>query len=166
MNETAVIYKDLGREPRVRPRGANSKTHVVTQIPPQFVMTLAPELEALLAPAVVRSRGRWTMEALMNDLANGNQQLWGAYTPEFALDGVMTTRVVTYPARRMLAMDFLGGKNFNDWVYGMLDIMYSFARDYQCDGIEGTARHGFWKWLEPEGFERAYTVYEKRIDHV
>ena len=164
MSEPALMYKDVQREARVRPRSEDTTSHIVTQIPPQFVHLLQDELVELLGPAVVRSRGRWTMGAVLADLIEGRQQLWGAYTSENTIDGVMTTRVINYPGKRMLVFEYVGGKNFNDWVYPMLDIMYRFAKDARCEGIEGSARHGFWKWLEPEGFERSYTVYEKRID--
>ena len=64
----------------------------------------------------------------------------------------------------MLAVQFLGGSKFNDWVWDMLERFNSFAIDNGCAGIEVTGRHGFWKWLEQDGFNRAYTVYEKRLD--
>ena len=35
--------------------------------------------------------------------------------------------------------------------------------DNDCDGIEATARLGFWKWLQQDGYERSYVVYERSL---
>ena len=43
-------------------------------------------------------------------------------------------------------------KQFADW-----------AKDNNCDGIEATARMGFWKWLQQDGYERSYVVYERSL---
>jgi hypothetical protein len=63
-----------------------------------------------------------------------------------------------------LLYQFLGGKNFNDWVWDMLEKFNDWGRDNRCYGIEATARMGFWEWLKQDDFQRSYVVYEKRID--
>ena len=40
-----------------------------------------------------------------------------AFNSDKQIDGVGTTELVEYPEKRMLCVQFLGGKNFNDWVY-------------------------------------------------
>ena len=80
------------------------------------------------------------------------------------IEGVGTTEFIDYPKKRMLAIQFLGGDNFNDWVWDMLEKFNGFAKDSGCDGIEATARQGFWKWLKQDDFEQSYVVYEKRIE--
>jgi hypothetical protein len=63
----------------------------------------------------------------------------------------------------MLAIQFLGGDKFNDWVWEMLEKFNGFAKDSGCVGIEATARQGFWKWLSQDDFKQSYVVYEKRF---
>jgi len=41
----------------------------------------------------------------------------------------------------------------------------AWAKDNKCDGIECTARFGFWKWLGKSGWDKAYTVFERRFDN-
>jgi len=66
----------------------------------------------------------------------------------------------------MLAFQFLGGEDFDGWYPDMLKILEAFALDGGCDGVEGTARFGFWKWLEKDGFDKSYAVYEKVLNNV
>ena len=113
--------------------------------------------------AVHRSRGRWTIEALFSCIASGQQHLWVAFDADKNINGVGTTEIVMYPNKKMLVIQFLGGKQFNEWVWDMLEKFNEWGRDNQCQGIEATARMGFWEWLKQDDFERSYVVYEKRI---
>ena len=92
-----------------------------------------------------------------------HQSLWVAFDKDHKIDGIGTTELVNYPARKILAVQFLGGDNFNDWVWEINQRFQDWAIDNDCDGIEATARMGFWKWLQQDGYERAYVTYEKRF---
>lgn len=138
--------------------------YVTTLVPPEQLENVWPFITDRLEKAIERSRGRWSMEALFQALQSEVYHLWLAFDGDNNVDGVGVTQVVTYPNRRMLAIQFLGGENFMDWVWSMLGTFNSFARDIECQGIEATGRDGFWKWLSKDGFEKAYTVFEKRLE--
>ncbi len=159
------VIKDLSRETRVKNKNAPRKiTHTITIAPANYLNALWPDVEEQLERAVIRSNGRWTMEVLFNVIANEQQQLWLAFDEEKNIDGVGTTEIVNYPNKKMLAVQFLGGDRFNDWVWEMLERFNKFAKETGCHGIEATARKGFWKWLSQDDFKQSYEVYEKRID--
>ena len=164
--ETAIEPRDIPREPRFKPKNAPREvTHTVTLVPPEHLYSLWFEVQGHLAPAVARSNGRWSMEFLYASIVSGHQHLWLAFDQDKHINGVGTTEFIDYPCKRMLAVQFLGGENFNDWCWEMLDRFNSWATDNGCQGIEVTGRSGFWKWLEQDGFNRVYTVYEKRLDN-
>ena len=156
--------RDISREPKVRRRDEfRDITHTITMVPPIYASTMWTEGREQLARAVARSNGRWNLEFLYAAILNGNQQLWLAFDEDQVIDGVGTTEIYQYPEKKMLAIQFLGGDKFNDWVWDMLDKFKSFGKDTGCSGIEATARMGFWKWLEQDEFERSYVVYERSL---
>ena len=162
--KTEVVIKDISREPRVgSQKSLREVTHTIALIPPNYIHTLWDDVEKHLAPAIARSHGRWDMQSLYESMRKVEQNLWVAFNDDNVVEGVGTTEFVFYPKKKMLAMQYLGGKNFNSWIWDMLERMNSWAKDNECDGIEGTGRHGFWKWLEQDGFIRSYTIYEKEV---
>ena len=157
--------KDISREPKIKRRNEPREiTHTITMVPPKYISTMWPDVKHQLGRAVARSHGRWSLEFLYVALLEGNQQLWLAFDDDKQVDGVGTTEVYQYPEKKMLAIQFLGGDRFNDWVWEMLDKFKSFGKDTGCSGIEATARMGFWKWLQQDQFERSYVVYERSLE--
>ena len=157
--------RDISREPKVKNRSdRGEKTHTIALVPADYVPILWKDVEIQLRKAVARSKGRWSMESLYQSIVTGHQHLWVAFNTDKEIDGVGTTELVNYPHKRMLCIQFLGCKNFNDWVWDMVDKYNDWAKDNHCSGIEATAREGFWKWLKQDGYEKSYVVYEKRID--
>jgi hypothetical protein len=158
-------FRDLKKEPRVRAKSdKREQTHSIALVPTNHLQHIWPDVRDQLSKAIARSKGRWTMEMLFVSILNGQQHLWVAFDANKNIDGVGTTEVIEYPGKRMLAVQFLGGDNFNDWVWDMLARFNDWARDNHCGGIEATARMGFWKWLEQDDFERSYVIFEKRFN--
>ena len=140
-----------------------NSTHIVALVPIEYLNHTWPDIKDEIERAVVRSNGRWSIEALYASILNGEQQLWLAFDEDKNIDGVGTTEIVFYPAKTMIAIQFLGGKNFNSWVWDMLGKFKQFGKDNGCKGIEATGRPGFWKWLGQDGFDKSYVVYEREL---
>lgn len=132
----------------------------ITLVPPEHVFQVWPDIRGYLEPAVETSHGRWTLEHLLAVLCNGRSQLWIAFDDE-RIWGALTTEITNYPAKRCLSMHFLGGTEFDRWYSDMLKQISNFGKEMDCDGIEGTARFGFWKFLKQDGFEKCAAFYEK-----
>tara|TARA_R110000824_G_scaffold68302_7_gene176823 strand:- start:611 stop:1063 length:453 start_codon:yes stop_codon:yes gene_type:complete len=137
--------------------------NIITAIPSDKILMLWEEVSPMLAPAVERSHGRWTMEFLLDALRSGQQHLWIVFEGDQPIKGVATTEILVYPNRKMLGIQYLGGKDLDTWGFSFLEIIEDFAKAAGCSGIEGTARKGFWKWMKEYDYKDAYTVYEKEI---
>jgi hypothetical protein len=139
-----------------------SSIHVAL-VPPLHIQMVWEQVEEMLVPAIERSNGRWTMDSIYESLTGGRKHLWLVFDETSSIDCVAITEVIEYPAKNMLSIEFIGGSNIEKWVHKLLEVLNRFAWDAGCGGIEATARLGFWKWLETDGFEKAYTVFEKRF---
>lgn len=135
----------------------------VTIVPPIHIQIVWEQVEPLLHPAVERSNGRWTTDFVYQALMAGQKHLWVVFEESNGISCVAVTSVMTYPGKKMLSIDFLGGDGINKWSFKLLEVLNNFAKDAGCNGIEAYARLGFWKWLEPDGFEQNCTVFEKRF---
>ena len=101
-------FRDLRNEPRVRAKSdKREQTHSIALVPANYLQTLWPDVKDQLSRAIVRSKGRWTMEMLFVSILNGQQHLWVAFDADRSIDGVGTTELVEYPGKRMLAIQFL-----------------------------------------------------------
>lgn len=135
----------------------------VSLVPPAHIESAWPSLAPLLEPAVERSNDRWTMDHLFEWALRNEKQIWIVFDDKNIIHCVAVTQNVFYPSSKMLSIEFLGGSGLDKWAFKLLDVLNNWAKDSGCNGIEATARIGFWKWLEKDGFEKAYTVFEKRF---
>ena len=134
----------------------------ISLVPLEHTASAWNDVRDYLEPAVKLTKGRWTTEHLCAAVVSGNTQLWVAFHDE-KVWGCLTTEIAYYPAKTMLAMHFLGGKDFDLWYGLLLQQITQYARDMGCHGIEGVARFGFWKHLQEDGFEKSSAFYEKEI---
>jgi len=134
----------------------------ISLVPLEHASTAWNQARHWLEPAIERCNGRWTMEHLCAAVMMGNTQLWVAFEDE-KIWGAVTTEVTRYPAKTMLSMHFLGGERFDDWYVDMLKNLSRYAKDAGCDGLEGVARFGFWKWLKQDDFVKSSVFYEKDL---
>ena len=117
----------------------------------------------MLAPAVDRSHGRWTMEHLYHAVLTGSQNLWVIFDDDMSVIGVAMTQRVVYPNSVVLAYQFLGGTDFGNWVSDLLEVTGRFAKDIGCSTVEGVGRFGFWPYMKKEGWSKTYCIFEKSL---
>jgi len=115
-----------------------------------------------LEPAVERSDGRWDMEHVAAACAAGHYHVMIASDGR-DIKGVLTMSPVDYPGRRMMALHFLGGEDFDAWYPNMLKELTKYALACGCDGLEGAARDGFWKWFKADGWSKESAYYIKDL---
>jgi len=107
----------------------------ISLVPLEHAHTAWNDVRHYLEPAVERCNGRWTMEHLCAAVVMGSTQLWIAFDDD--------------------------QKIWGSWYNLLLEQITRYGLDMGCDGIEGVARFGFWKYLQADGFEKSAAFYEK-----
>ena len=65
----------------------------------------------------------------------------------------------------MLNVEHVAGKYMDSWADRVIEVITSWAKDNQCEGIEAIGRKGFWNWLkEREGFKQNSSFYEIKFN--
>jgi hypothetical protein len=138
--------------------------YTVAMVQPVNVRQQWRKVRKFLLPAIERAGGRWNEAFVLASLVLNEQSLWVVVDDEGLLVGAVTTEVIEYPMKRVFALHFTGGKDWEDWNPEAFIVFNKFAKDAGCDMIEIMGRAGFWKRFKMDGFERSSVFYEKRLD--
>lgn len=133
-------------------------------VPPVRVPYEWPGVYNLLAPAVERSGGRWTMGDLLVSLCTSVYTLWIGYDSTGIVKAAAATQICSYPRCKMLSIQFLGGSGYDTWCDELLTLFEKYAKDAGCHGVEATARLGFWPLFKRRGYDRSYAVFETTFE--
>lgn len=131
----------------------------VSLVPTEYVDSCWSKIENFIAKAAEYTYGRFSTSNIYDMVKEGDYQLWIAFD-EDKFKGAVVTNVVTYPQRKLLCMQFCGGEDLKDWKDQMLAILRRFAKDIGCDGIESTARPGWAKIFQNDGYAANWVTFE------
>ena len=134
----------------------------VSMVPPQYVDTCWKEIEPDMEKAAEYTYGRYTSDDIYDSLKEYDHQLWVAFDGG-KIKGAVVTNIITYPKRKVLCMSFCGGVELKEWKGPMLELLKKFAKDVGCDGIEATARRGWAKVFENDGYKGHWVTFELPI---
>ena len=133
-------------------------------IPTEHVDLVWEDLAPLLIPALSTASGKFDIEDVRKSVLNEELMLWAVS------DGVepiaaLTTRIVCYPQRRALAMDWLGGTRMKEWLPMVQAELTNHAKVNNCEHLEAYGRRGWQRWLERFGWNPEYISYRMDLDH-
>ena len=131
----------------------------VSLVPAEHVDGCWSKIEAFVEKAAKYTYGRYSAANIYDMVIDGDYQLWIAFTDN-KIKGAVITNVVTYPQRKLLCMQFCGGEDLKDWKEPMLALLRRFATDIGCDGIESTARPGWAKIFQNDGYAANWVTFE------
>ena len=135
-----------------------SGVYEISLVPSDKIGLIWDQAEEYLKKSASRSNGRTRVE---------DTNLWIIFdTGDLKIIGVQITLFNNYPTgKKMLCLEHTAGKNMQEWVENGIDLLIKFAKDNQCDGIEGVGRHGQWNWVKnKKGWKRPATFYEYNFE--
>ena len=77
----------------------------------------------------------------------------------------ITTRIIEYPGKRAMAMDWIGGSKMGKWLPVAQETLERFARDNNCTHLEGYGRKAWGRWLGKYGWNPEYIAYRMEIEN-
>ena len=141
---------------------------IFTAIPREALDVVWQDVASMLAKAVATSNGKFHIDDIYRDIENGTYSLWLAIDKELEGNKVVagiTTRIIAYPNKKSLAMDWIGGNRMNEWMPLAIEKLTKFAQDCDCCALEGYGRKAWGRVLKRYNWEPDYIAYKMEIDN-
>ncbi len=135
---------------------------MITLVPREAVDVVWEDLAPLLGKAVATVKGKFRTDYIQPAAMVGELCLWAVKDGNKTI-GAFTTRVIQYPERRALAIDWVGGERIREWLDDAMTIMEHYAKDYSCQHLEGYGRRAWGRMLERFGWEPEYIAFRKEL---
>ena len=140
---------------------------ICTAVPRDAVDIVWADASRLLNMAIQTSKGKYHIDDIYNDLTKGYYDLWLIIDDKSddKVIAAITTRLIQYPNRKAMAMDWVGGKRMKEWLPIAMKTLISFAKDCNCKHLEGFGRKAWIKVLNRYNWKPEYIAYRMEIDN-
>jgi len=134
----------------------------LTCVPVEYLSHVWDDAKALLERTLATSTAKYSLDDVYTAVHNGEMLLWlviDGSTPVAAI----TTRVIVYPRRRALALDWIGGSRMSEWLPMLHTRMIAHAKLNDCQHLEGYGRRAWGRLLEKHGWKPEYIAYKMEL---
>jgi len=132
-------------------------------VPPERLGLVWEDARALLKPAVQTAGGRFTVDDIYADARAEKILLWLVTDTDDTHVAAITTRVIHFPNKRVMAMDWIGGRRMKEWLPLVQDTIERYAQDAGCTELEGYGRPAWGRWLERYGWKPNYIAFKMEL---
>ena len=159
--EATAIQHDVIDTPKPR-----AKADVITfgTVPRALLHVVWPDVVKLLTPSIATSGGKHNPEDIKKSIVSGVLVLWIVRSDDLKLIAAVTTRVIQYPQRKALALDWVGGTRMSEWLPIAQPIIENFAKDNKCDHLEGYGRKAWGRWGAKYNWKPEYIAYRMELN--
>lgn len=138
---------------------------IISAVPIEQVPSIWPTCGPLLRKAAETTGPRFSEMDIFDHIMDGVIALWVVIDEE-EIVASLTTRIVAYNKCKALSIDWVGGSRMRDWLNDALDILEKYARDSDCNRLEGYGRKAWGRALSKRGWEPDYIAYKMELDDV
>ena len=140
---------------------------ICTAVPREAIDIVWGDVSNMLNKAIETSKGKYHIDDIYQDLMKGYYNLWLIVDNKEGekVIAAITTRIIEYPNRKAMAMDWVGGKRMMEWLPIAMEKLSSFAKDCECSHLEGYGRKAWMKILKKYNWEPEYIAYRMEIDN-
>lgn len=136
---------------------------IFTAVPPEQVHAIWPQVRKVIEKSVATGGKKFHVDDLYHLSQKGDYGFWVVIDDTDEIIAAVTTRVIAYPNRRALALDWVGGSRMVEWIDLVLDTLSQYGRDNNCQHMEGYGREAWGRWLGRRGWKPAYICYEAEL---
>ena len=140
---------------------------ICTAVPREAVDIVWADVSGMLNKAIETSEGKYHIDDIYEDLTKGYYNLWLVIDnkKDEKVVAAITTRIIEYPSRKAMAMDWVGGRRMTEWLPIVMNRLISFASDCGCSHLEGYGRKAWMKILKKYKWKPEYIAYRMEIDN-
>ena len=105
---------------------------MITAVPREALGIVWGDVAKVLIKSVETSKGKFHIDDVYKDVESGMYGLWLIIDDEkegMNVIAAITTRIIQYPSRKALAMDWLGGSRMGEWLPMAQKTLEGYAKD-------------------------------------
>ena len=135
----------------------------VSLVPTEAVGHVWKDVDRVLKKAVATVDNKAEMIDIFDGIYDGTYVLWVVIDEQDDVIAAFTTRLIVYPQRKALALDWVGGTRMKEWEDQLIDTMRRYANELDCSHLEGYGRKGWGRALKKYGFYPEYIAYRMEL---
>ena len=135
----------------------------VSLVPSKAVRHVWKDVEKLLKKSVATAKDKSGTIDVLAGILNGTYVLWAVMDEDDSIIAAFTTRLIVYPQRKALVLDFVGGTRMKEWNDQLIDTMRKYANELGCSHLEGYGRKAWGRSLQKYGFYPEYIAYRMEL---
>ena len=135
----------------------------ISLVPSKAVRHVWKDVEKVLKKSVATAQGKSETIDVLAGILTDIYVLWVVMDEEDSIIAAFTTRLLVYPQRKALALDFVGGTRMKEWNDQLIDTMRKYANELGCSHLEGYGRKAWGRSLKKYGFYPEYIAYRMEL---
>ena len=132
-------------------------------MPIEAVRHVWKDVDKVLKKSVATVKDKSETIDVLDGICEGSYVLWVVLDDNDSVVAAFTTRLIAYPQRKALALDWVGGERMSEWSDLMIDTMRNYANELGCSHLEGYGRKGWGRALKKYGFYPEYIAYRMEL---
>ena len=135
---------------------------MISAVPKEALGAVWADVARVMDKSVETSNGKYHIDDLYHGIQNNLYVLWVIMEEEKVIAAI-TTRIIEYPQRKSMALDWIGGSRMKEWQDMALEKIVNFAILNDCQHLEGYGRKAWGRALKKYGFYPEYIAYRMEI---
>lgn len=135
----------------------------VSLVPQEAIGSVWKDVDEILKRAVDTVKDKSEVIDILTGIYEGMYALWVVMNEDDKIIAAFTTRLIQYPRRRALALDWVGGTQMKEWEDQLIDTMKRYGNELGCSHLEGYGRKGWGRALKKYGFYPEYIAYRMEL---